>query len=85
MRRRRTAKAFEVVAAFENRDDTAFRVLSGDLHQPRGRPGKILFAKIEAAQRIAAMRELNGSASAMPVPCRKRRREIGRRVAIKGP
>jgi hypothetical protein len=27
----------------------------------------------------------NGNARAMPAPCRKRRREIGRRVEMKGP
>jgi GTP cyclohydrolase II len=32
-------EAFEVVAAFEHRNDAALRVFSGDLHQPRGRPG----------------------------------------------
>jgi hypothetical protein len=47
---------FEVVGAFENRDDAALRVFFGDLHEPRRRPGEIRFDKIETAKRIGPMR-----------------------------
>jgi len=47
---------FEVVAAFENRDDAARRVFFSDLHEPRRRPGEILLDKIETAERIETMR-----------------------------
>ena len=52
MRRDGAGEPFEVIAAFEKRDDAALRVFFGDLHQPRRRPGKIRFDKIETAERI---------------------------------
>ena len=56
MRRDGAGESFEVVAAFEKRDDAALRVSFRDLHQLRRRPGKIRFDKIETAERIEAMR-----------------------------
>ncbi len=56
MRGRGAGEPFEVVAAFENRNDAALGVFFGDLHQPRRRPGEIRLNKIETAEGIAATR-----------------------------
>lgn len=41
MRRRRAGKAFEIVAAFKNRDEAALCVSFRNRHQQRGRSGEI--------------------------------------------
>src|SRR5271170_1492572 len=51
-----TSEPFEVIAAFENRNDAAPRMSLGDLHQLLCCPGKILLDKIETAERIETMR-----------------------------
>jgi hypothetical protein len=47
-------EAFEILASFKNRNDAALGVFFGNLHQPRRRPGEILFNETKTAQRISA-------------------------------
>src|SRR5438552_1431576 len=52
----RSSQRPDVIAAFKHRDNAAFRMLVGKIHDIEGGPDEILLGEVKAAQRIIAMR-----------------------------